>query len=213
MTWHPEILAPRQAKVLAKIGPALCSRGYYLAGGTAVALQLGHRRSVDFDWFTPDGLEDPLHEAETLRSQAISFKIEQIATGTLHGTVGGVRVSLLRYRYPLLKRLRTWRERIRVAGRADLAAMKLTALAQRGAKKDFVDIYALGSRSASLRQMLRWHQEKFAVTDQAHLLYSLAYFEDADKERMPSMLWDANWQSVKATIRRWLHTVGSRPLT
>jgi nucleotidyltransferase AbiEii toxin of type IV toxin-antitoxin system len=210
MTWYPEILARRQAKVLAKIGPTLSKRGFYLAGGTAVALQLGHRRSVDFDWFTLEGLDEPLREAETLHSHEIPFKIDQVAPGTLHGTVGGVRVSLLRYRYPLLKRLRTWPGNIRIACRADLAAMKLSAVAQRGAKKDFVDIYALGQRSASLRQMLRCHQQKFTTTDQAHLLYSLAYFEDADKERMPQMLWDVTWQAVKATIRRWLQAISAR---
>ena len=53
MTWHPEILGRRQRRVLAEIGPLLTERGFYLAGGTAVALHLGHRRSVDLDWFAP----------------------------------------------------------------------------------------------------------------------------------------------------------------
>ena len=136
-------------------------------------------------WFTAEPLPDPLQLAQSLREQGIAFVTRQVAPGTLHGSVHGVRLSLLEYRYPQLADLRTWGGS-RVAARADLDAMKLAALAQRGAEKDFVDVYALGSRSSSLRQMLRWYQEKHAVGDLAHVLYSLAYFDDADRERMPA---------------------------
>lgn len=206
MTWHPEILARRQQRVLAEMGPSLSRRGFYLAGGTAVALHLGHRRSVDLDWFTAEGLDDPLGLAEMLREEGVAFITEQAAAGTLHGSIRGVRVSLLRYRYPLLAGLRAWSGGIRIAARADLAAMKLSAVAQRGAKKDFVDVYALGRR-LSLRQMLGWYQEKHAVQDLAHVLYSLAYFDDAERERLPRMLWDVSWRTVKETMRRWLRNV------
>lgn len=85
--------------------------------------------------------------------------------------------------------------------------MKLLAVSQRGAKKDFVDLYALGQSSCSLRQMLRWYKKKFAVEDIAHVLRSLVYFDDADKERMPKMLWDVSWRTVKKTIQGWLRNV------
>ncbi|HJT77653.1 MAG TPA: nucleotidyl transferase AbiEii/AbiGii toxin family protein [Gemmataceae bacterium] len=207
MTWHPEALALRQQRVLAQVGPFLTQRGFYLAGGTAVALHLGHRRSVDLDWFMAGGIPDPLHLAQDLREQGVAFVTGQVAPGTLHGSVRGVRLGLLEYRYPLLAPLRPWRGGIRIVARADLAAMKLAAVAQRGAKKDFVDVYALGSRSGSLRQMLRWYQEKYTVSDLAHVLYGLAYFDDADRERMPRMLWDVTWRTMKETIRRWLRDV------
>jgi hypothetical protein len=207
MTWHPEVLAVRQRRVLAQVGPLLARRGFYLGGGTAVALHLGHRRSVDLDWFTTAALPDPLGLALYLREQGIAFVTGQVAPGTLHGSVRGVRRSFLEYRYPLLAALRRWRGGSRIAARADLAAMKLAAVAQRGAKKDFVDVFALGSRSGSLRRMLRCYREKYAVEDLAHVLYSLAYFDDADRERMPRLLWDVNWRFVKETIRRWLRKV------
>jgi hypothetical protein len=85
--------------------------------------------------------------------------------------------------------------------------MKLAAVAQRGAKKDFLDVYALGWRSCSLRQMLRWYQEKYGVQDVAHVLYSLTYFADADPDRMPRLMWDVNWRTIKATIRGWVREV------
>jgi hypothetical protein len=207
MAWHPEVLARRQQRVLTQVGTELTRRGFYLAGGTAVALHLGHRRSVDFDWFTSEGLNDPLQLAAELRAEGIPFVTGQVAPGTLHGTVHRVRVSLLRYRYPLLVGLRKYRGEIHLAARPDLAAMKLSAVARRGAKKDFVDIYALGKRAASLPQMLRWHREKFAVADQAHLLCSLAFFDDAERERLPCMLWDASWPHMRATIQRWVRAI------
>ncbi|HWY87748.1 MAG TPA: nucleotidyl transferase AbiEii/AbiGii toxin family protein [Gemmataceae bacterium] len=208
MSWHPEILSRRQLHVLAQLGALLTRNGFYLAGGTAVALHLGHRRSVDLDWFTAERIPDPLSLAQDLREAGVAFVTGQVAQGTLYGTVGGVRVSLMEYRYPILAALRSWRRPgIRIAARADLAAMKLAAVAQRGAKKDFVDVYALGRRSCSLRQMLGWYQEKYSIQDIAHLLYSLAYFDDAEKERMPRLLWDMNWRKMKETMRRWLRAV------
>ena len=207
MTWHPEVLARRQQRVLAQIGPILTKLGFYLAGGTAVALHLGHRRSVDLDWFTPEGLDDPLNLAQELRDQGIAFVTDQVAPGTLHGAVKGVRVSFLRYRYPQLANLRSWSGGIYLAARADLAAMKISAITRRGAKKDFVDIYALTRRSISLTQMLGWYQEKHGVHDLAHVCYSLAYFDDADRERMPKMLWKVTWRTVKMAIRDWLRAL------
>lgn len=207
MTWHAEVLAPNQQRVLGQLGPLLTRRGFYLAGGTAVALYLGHRRSVDLDWFTAEVLPDPLRLAQSLREQGIAFVTRQVAPATLHGSVHGVGLSLLEYRYPLLAGLRPWRGGSRIAARADLAAMKLAALSQRGAKKDFVDLYALGTRSCSLQQMLGWYQEKYSVQDLAHVLYGLAYFDDADRERMPRLLWDVTWRTIKETIRVWLRDV------
>jgi len=204
MSWHLDILTPRQHGVLLQLAPLLRRFSLYLAGGTGVALHLGHWRSVDLDFFTAEELPDPMLLAQTLREEGVSFATTQVAPGTLSGVVRGVRVGFLEYRYALLTKLLPGPGGIRIAARADLAAMKLTALAQRGGKKDFVDIYALGVRRCSLRQMLRWYQEKYAVRDVAHVLYSLAYFDDADQQRMPRLFWDLRWRTVKGTIRSWL---------
>lgn len=210
MTVHPEILSRRQYQVLTRLGPVLTPRGFYLGGGTALALHLGHRRSVDLDWFTSERLGDPLRLGQELRDEGISFVIGQTAAGTLYGTAAGVRISLLEYRYPLLKPAARWRPgRCRLAARADLAAMKLAAVAQRGAKKDFIDLYALGCAGVSLRQAARWYQRKYAVADVAHLFYSLAYFDEADRQRMPRMLEDADWRTVKQTLRDWLRATST----
>ncbi len=204
MKFHPESVGALQKKALQKLGPILTGRRFYLAGGTALAAYFGHRRSIDLDWFTQHAIEDPLRLAQDIRDEGISFKTAAIDKGTLHGTVSGIRVSLLEYRYPLLKPLVRWPEtQCSMASREDIACMKLSAIAQRGSKKDFVDIYALGLEYVPLSRMLRLYQRKYAVQDIAHVLYGLAYFDDADKERMPKMRWDIDWKTIKETIQRW----------
>src|SRR5438105_1871576 len=130
MSWHLEVLTRRQLTVLTQLGPWLTRRGFYLAGGTAVALHLGHRRSVDLDWFTAARIPEPLRLAQDLRESGVPFVTGAVSPGTLYGSIRGIRLSFLEYRYPLLAAMRPWRGGTRIASRADLAAMKLAALAQ-----------------------------------------------------------------------------------
>jgi Nucleotidyl transferase AbiEii toxin, Type IV TA system len=213
ISFHPHILGTVQQKVLRQLGPHMAAQQFYLGGGTALAIYLGHRRSVDFDWFTRERIADPLHLARDLNHQDIAFVTGNIERGTLHGSVSGMQVSFLEYRYPLLQPLVAWPVfGCMLASPEDLACMKLSALAQRGAKKDFVDIYALGIEYCSLSDMLGWYQQKYAITNLAHVLYSLAYFDDADRERMPRMFWDSNWRTIKKTIVQWLQDLGTSSL-
>src|SRR5437870_361966 len=156
MSLRREPLGAVQQRVLRQIGKLLTPREFYLVGGTALAAYLGHRRSVDLDWFTGEPLADPVRLAQEIRDEGVSFVTSRVDRGTLHGTVARVRVSLLEYRYPLLAPLVHWPEfDCRIASLDDIACMKLAAVAQRGAKKDFVDIYALAVRHRPLLEMLR----------------------------------------------------------
>jgi len=214
MSRSANALGPRQSRLLCRLGPILTEKGFYLGGGTALALGLGHRRSADLDWFTRNRLTAPQRLAADLNDAGIPFKVRQVEPGTLLGRVGSVRVSFFEYRYPLIEPCVRSREfQCEIASMADLAAMKLSAIAQRGAKKDFVDVYALGLKVAPLSQMLAWYQQKYRVKDIAHVLYSLAYFSDADQERIPPLLWRTNWRLIKQTLREWLLELsrGSRP--
>jgi hypothetical protein len=205
---HLEVLGRGQRGVLRRLGPLAEARGFYLAGGTALALQLGHRRSVDFDWFTSHPLADPMGLARQIQADAgIALEVDATERGTLHGRLSGVRVSFLEYRYPLLAELiRPLSVATPLASLADIGCMKLSALAQRGARKDFVDVYALGLRMP-LAELLRCYRKKFGVSDIGHVLTALTYFEDADLERPPHMLRRAPWPAVKAALRRWVKEI------
>jgi hypothetical protein len=209
MSVHPEILTPTQLGVLAEVGPAADRRGFALGGGTGLALLLGHRRSVDFDWFTTEPMGDAARLAAGLRGDGVDLGIEQVDRGTLHGTVAGVRVSFLEFSYPLLADPVDVPEHgCRVLSLDDIAAMKLSAIAQRGARKDFVDFYALLTRYRPLPELLEPYRRKFAVDDVGHLVYSLAYFDDAEREPLPEMIWPVSWHEMRREISRRVGELG-----
>lgn len=212
--WHTEVLTDTQGGVLRQLGPLAAEEGYYLAGGTAVGLYLGHRRSVDLDWFSSAGLPDPLALAARLAHRGVSFRTGQVAPGTLHGAVEGVRVSFLEYRYPLIEPPVAWVEAgCDLASLDDLACMKLAALAQRGSRKDFLDVYALCVAHRPLPELLARYREKYRIGDVAHVLYALSYFDDAEREPDPltTMLWSVAWQEIKASIQGWVVEAAGPP--
>ncbi|MGC8722724.1 MAG: nucleotidyl transferase AbiEii/AbiGii toxin family protein [Acidobacteriota bacterium] len=205
---HTEVMTLPQRRALRMLGPPSSRHGFVLAGGTAVALHLGHRRSVDLDWFTDRPFPDPLAFAALLRSDGISFETQEVSTGTLHGEAARVRVSYLEFRYPLLEPPLPWPGgKCALASLADLSAMKLAALAQRGARKDFADIFALAREYRPLPELVGLYQRKFGIKDPGHLLFALAYFDDADGEPMPAMLWPVRWGEIKKSLRAALKSL------
>jgi predicted nucleotidyltransferase component of viral defense system len=208
MSFHPEILQGLQAQVLRQLSTFASLRQFYLGGGTALAVHLGHRYSIDFDWFTQEKIADPLLLAQDLRDAGFSFTTGSVERGTLHGMIEGVRVSFMEYHYALLEPLVSWPEfGCNLASPADLACMKLSAVSQRGGKKDFIDIYALGSKTFSLQEMISMYQRKYSVKDISHLLYGLAFFDDAEREPGPKLLWDMDWKVVKKSVQGWVREV------
>jgi hypothetical protein len=208
MNFFRDGLTTTQLHVLETLAPFTTQRHFYLGGGTALAIYLRHRRSVDLDWFTGEPFPDPMSFAQAMRDSRIPFETGQTAPGTLNGQVQGVRVSFLEFRYTLLKPLVSWEETgAQLASLDDLACMKLSAIAQRGAKKDFYDVHTLCRQYRPLEQMLELYQKKFQVTDISPVLYGLAYFDDADEERDPLLLEDLEWKAVKQDFRRWIKDI------
>ena len=205
--FHPEVMLDAQGAVLARLGPVLTKLGFYLVGGTAVALQIGHRRSMDLDWFAPGLPEDPLALAATLRDEGLALDVRATGPGALHGIMDGVLVSFIRHRYGTLNDLLTWPEySCRVANPEDLISMKLAAIAGRGARKDFFDLAALADTGYSLPDMLRLFRVKYATDDIGHVLAALVYFDDADREPDPVLLSAPDWDDVKGRFRVWVKT-------
>jgi hypothetical protein len=112
----------------------------YMGGGTALALQLGHRLPVDFGWFT-FRLGDAERVLRLLRFAAIPFEVLSMEAETLYLLVDGVQMSFFGYDYPLLGPLVLWKDvGLHLANMKDIACMKLSAIASRGSRKDFVDL-------------------------------------------------------------------------
>jgi hypothetical protein len=205
VTLAEQVLLVTQRTVLRQLGPAVTPAGFYLAGGTAVAIQLGQRASLVLDWFTAAPLGDPLLFAQRLRRVGVALADESFEAGTLHALCNGIPVSFLEYRYPSLAPRVWWAEYgCELASLPDLACMKLSAVAGRGARKDFIDIYAIGSMHLSLTEMLDLYGRKYDLTDVGHVAMSLTYFDDAEAEDMPRMVWQVSWAEVKLTIERWV---------
>lgn len=176
----------------------------YLAGRTALALQLGHRTSADLDFFSPKYPEYPalLDEVgELAMSAAVIGRTPQHC----ELIVGTVRVDILRERIPLrlpLKSVLTEGGSFRMADMIDIGRMKLHSIAGRGSKKDFFDLYCLTRSAISLRVLIEQAVEEHGPVRFSKLLFlkGLIDFEEADREPSPVMLWKTEWEEVKAGL-------------
>ncbi len=193
--WHREVIDEQVERALESLRGQGILDHFYLAGGTGLALHLGHRRSHDLDFMSPDPVDaDAL--IRTMKTLA-GFALASKAPDTLHVTVQGVKVSLLAYPYRLLFPPGTFLG-ANVADPRDIACMKLSAIASRGTRRDFVDVY-LVAREYGVEQLLDWYKEKYAEVNHSltHLRKSLTWFADADEQPMPDMLVSLLWEDVK----------------
>jgi hypothetical protein len=198
--WHPETIAHDVLQTIRDLQRTTLLASFYLAGGTGLALRLGHRRSADLDFFSVEGFsEDTL--IQTLAA-VTGFSVVSKAPGTLHTQIRNTKVSFLVFAYPLLFPCEAFLD-IRVADPRDIACMKLNAIASRGTKRDFIDLFAV-SQKHELQQILTWFQQKFAAANYnvVHLLKSLTYFDDAEKDPPPDMLLPVSWEEIRRYFRR-----------
>ncbi len=195
VVWHGEAIAAPSEATLRLLRDASLLDHFYLAGGTALALQFGHRLSQDLDFFTAD-LFDEQSLIQTLQTLE-DFSLVAEAPHTLHTTIQGSRVTYLGYTYPLLFPFLRFLD-VAVADPRDIACMKVSAIASRGTKRDFVDLYVSAQRFG-LAKILEWFDRKYAQThhNKLHLLKSLTFFDDAEKDPMPRMLVLLDWEDVK----------------
>lgn len=167
----------------------------YLAGGTALALQIGHRVSIDLDFFTTFDFDEKIVEQNL--AQFPEFIKEGTAWKTIWGKIEETKFSMFYYKYPLLEKTSKF-EDINLASISDITAMKIAAIGDRGTKRDFIDLFFL-RKKYSLQQMLDLYNDKYGDLEEKayHLLRSLNYFEDAQPEPMPKMIKDVDWDEVK----------------
>jgi len=181
---------------LALLGRSGILKDAYLAGGTALALQSGHRISVDLDFFTTEEFVPKVFSADLAKLG--SFDEEQADKGTVSGKFKGIRFSLFIYKYPLifppLKYLS-----LNIADIRDIAAMKIDAVATRGAKRDFIDLYFICKSNYGLTELFRFYNEKYGglASNIIHIQKSLIFFNDAEPDEMPRMLKKVKWEEIK----------------
>nr|WP_240194687.1 nucleotidyl transferase AbiEii/AbiGii toxin family protein [Desulfobulbus rhabdoformis] len=177
---------------------------FALAGGTALALHLGHRISIDLDFIT----EQPFDSFALFETLGESFDIENSSTATnslalfIKWQSLSVKVDCMRHNYPRLKPWKT-ASGIRFFALEDIAAMKLNAIANRGAKKDFYDVHALLSHF-TLQDMLGFFEKKYQKLNSFTVTKSLAYFDDADLDPDPLSLVAITWEQIKADLAQLL---------
>jgi hypothetical protein len=189
---------PHDARqLLREFGRESLNGSFYLAGGSAAALHLGHRVSNDLVFFTPRHS----YEAEPLtqRLRAIGkLNIQGQGRGTLIGSINGVRVSFSLYPHPTLAEMAAW-EGVPVAHLLDIALMLLNAIRRGGRKRDFIDLYFICQNGYRLDDLLRRVPEKYGSVPYSSqdLVRALAYFVDAEGDETPRMLAPFDWGDVK----------------
>ncbi len=176
---------------------------FFLVGGTALALQMGHRVSVDLDLFTlqkfdADSMLPMLKKHFTISE---TFKANNTLSVTIRHSQSDeqpIKVDFIRYAYPLLKPIKE-EDGIRLLHMEDLIPMKLSAITNRGSKKDFYDLFFLLYKY-DLEEMLNMFTKKFPETNLLQVLKSLLYFEDAEDEPDPITFKPAKWKEIKQKI-------------
>ncbi len=193
----PGTLSESAQAALAVLGTSEIIRKCYLAGGSALALQLGHRMSYDFDFFT----------REKLQAQAIATHLADLGAftttlleppHTVMGEFDGVKFSLFRYDYPLIGKTVVFGG-VTLASIEDIAAMKLSAIGGRATKRDYIDIYVI-SRQIPLDSQFELFEKKFGVlgNNRYITIKALGYFDDAEGDDIPRILdTSVTWEKVK----------------
>jgi len=189
------ILPENQRVIYEKLADSEFINKYYLAGGTSLALQIGHRISIDFDFFSQKDID--LYELKNDIVQIGKIEIFQEKKNTLHCSIDGIKISFISYKYKMIESLR-FHKNIAFASMFDIACMKLSAISSRGCKKDFIDLYYL-LKSISLEKIIGLFKKKFggAAVNEYQLKKSLIYFEDAENEPMPKMKKNISWDKIK----------------
>jgi hypothetical protein len=172
---------------------------FYLVGGTALALQIGHRKSIDIDLFSQNSFDSVF--LEKYLSQNYDFQVQFMHQNTLKGLINEIFVDMITHNYPLVDPVFI-AENLRIAALRDIAAMKVNAIAGNGTRmKDFIDIYFLLKRF-TFREIAESFSLKYSSKNEFHAIKSLTYFDDIDEKSQPVMLLEPKIKlsKVKETI-------------
>ena len=185
---------------------------FYLAGGTSLAMQIGHRKSIDLDLFAQQDFD--VNRMLEFLEEHFGFKTDYFEKNTLKGSIRNTKIDIISHKYPLVK------EPVYVMGAnllqiEDIAAMKLNAIAGDGTRaKDFIDIYFI-LKKFTVKDILDFYSKKYTARNLLHIIKSLNYFEDIDQRDWPEMIIerDLTLSKVKRTIETHIKAFSKNYLT
>jgi predicted nucleotidyltransferase component of viral defense system len=203
LNWHYETLPPETKKALDFLSTEkwLENSNWYLAGGTALALQSGNRKSVDLDFFTTSrDFDEKSLLTNFIRNTDWQTSVEE--KNTIYGVLYGAKVSFIAYPFFVPKLTMNLHGTISVLAPIDIAVMKIIAVSQRGRKRDFFDLYWCAKNIESLDNLIKKLKEQYpsVAHDYNHILKSLVYFEDAESDPEPEIYFKANWLEIKGFL-------------
>jgi len=196
-------IEPNTLELLKNLQQIDALKNFCLAGGTSLALQIGHRLSIDLDLFSQTDFDtDNLLE---FLEQNYNFKSDYIAKNTLKGSIKDVKIDFITHKYPLVKPI-VEIEGVKLYTEEDIAAMKLNAIAGNGTRsKDFVDLYFL-LKKHSVEQLLQFYKSKYQTRNILHVIKSMVYFDDISLQDWPELILEKNLnlQKIKINIKKML---------
>jgi hypothetical protein len=190
-------VAPATVELLKSLMQSPILTDFCLAGGTSLSLQIGHRESYDLDFFS----NKPFSTDEIYLKLKQGFDANMVSQSEyiLISLIKDIKVDCVFHPFPF-KHNATEIDGIRLFHIEDIAAMKLAAVAGRGRKRDFYDLFYL-LREFSLPQILDLYAVKYGEAAVFHAVRSLTYFGDAESDADPILFEKASWEKVKKSIQ------------
>jgi predicted nucleotidyltransferase component of viral defense system len=199
MNPHYEAITPEAQQALIVLAQQPFMQRFYLAGGTALALQIGHRVSYDLDFFSWEDKLEPATRAEIAAAlQPLQIVLDTDKAGMIFARLANVKVSFIYQHHPLLEPLFNL-EGVHLASLIDIGLMKLAAINDRGARRDYVDLYCM-RKQAPLARLLELAPQKYFDRPSFTVIATraLCYFDDAENDpRALTMLQPVRWSNVK----------------
>jgi len=187
---------PRTLQLLKDLQNLEALKDFILVGGTSLALQIGHRISIDLDLFCSNELD--ISKIPRIIEHLGKVEIINQTRSILNLFIDDIKVDFVSYNYNLLKNPLLIDE-FKLASIEDISAMKLAAIVGRGSRKDFIDLFFI-LKQFNLPEILKFYTQKYPDGSKFLIFKSLTYFVDAELEPMPKLLIPAVWKDIKEEI-------------
>jgi hypothetical protein len=181
-------------ELLLKLQEATLLNDFFLAGGTSLAMQIEHRKSIDLDLFTTNDFDS--NKLLEFLEENFGFRLDYSEKNTLQGSINNVKIDFISHKYPLVKTPVNLLK-AKILSVADIAAMKLNAIAGNGTRsKDFIDIYFI-LKHFTVQEILNFYNIKYKTRNSLHVIKSLNYFDDISTQDWPDMILEKNLSLTK----------------